>query len=104
MKQTQKRPSHNPAEQVREHKLPDSLNQELSGRHQGKVGGSLGFCTWFTLSLFHDAVGGLIKSDPEWRTVIFCVVGIAPLLAYLALRFGWGTRRELEESATQTTP
>jgi ACS family hexuronate transporter-like MFS transporter len=71
-----------------------SLNQELSGRHQGKVGGSLGFCTWFTLSYFHDTVGGLIKSDPNWRTVIFCVVGIAPLLAYAALKYGWGTRDE----------
>ena len=72
-----------------------SLTQELSARHQGKVGGSLGFCTWFTLSFFHDAVGGLIESDPNWRTTIFCVVGIAPLLAYVALRFGWGARGDV---------
>lgn len=69
-----------------------SLCQELTAKHQGTVGGSLGFCTWFTLSFFHEAVGDLIKNDPEWRTVIFSVVGIAPCIAAAALQFGWGTR------------
>jgi hypothetical protein len=69
-----------------------SMNQEVSATHQGKVGGSLGFSTWFTLSFFHTAVGNWIEDDPNARTVIFCVVGVAPLLAYCVLRVGWGKR------------
>lgn len=69
-----------------------SLNQEISARHQGKVGGSLSFTTWFMLSFFHEWVGHRIQSQPDSRTVIFCVVGLLPLAAYLVLRFGWGTR------------
>lgn len=69
-----------------------SLNQEISARHQGKVGGSLGFSTWFILSFFHDWVGGLIADHPDSRKVVFCVVGLAPLAAFLLLRFGWGSR------------
>ena len=69
-----------------------SLNQELSAKHQGKVGGSLGFATWFTLSFFHSWVGGVLESAPERRTTIFCLVGLAPLLAYFVLRYGWGQR------------
>lgn len=71
-----------------------SLNQELSAKHQGKVGGSLGFSTWLTLSFFHSWVSGIIESAPERRTAIFCVVGLAPLVAYVVLRFGWGTRQD----------
>ncbi len=71
-----------------------SLNQELSAKHQGKVGGSLGFCTWFSLSFFHDAVGSLIQQDPAYRTMVFCIVGVAPLFACAALYLGWGTRAE----------
>lgn len=69
-----------------------SLNQELSAKHQGKVGGSLGFSTWLLLSFFHDAVGGLIERDPNWRTSIFCVAGLAPLAGFAALRLFWGKR------------
>ncbi len=69
-----------------------SLNQELSARHQGKIGGSLGFSTWFTLSFFHSWVGHSIENDPGARTAIFCAVGVAPLLAYAVLRLGWGRR------------
>ena len=69
-----------------------SLNQEISAKHQGKVGGSLGFSTWLSLSFFHGWVGGMIEGNPNSRVVIFCVVGIAPLIAYFVLLFGWGSR------------
>lgn len=74
-----------------------SLNQELSARHQGKVGGSLGFSTWFTLFFFHDWVGGWIEADADSRTLIFCIVGVMPLFAYLVLLCGWGQRPTEEE-------
>jgi ACS family hexuronate transporter-like MFS transporter len=73
-----------------------SLNQELSARHQGKVGGSLGFSTWFILSFFHEWVGDLISDDPDSRKVVFCVVGLAPLAAFFLLHFCWGLRPERE--------
>ena len=69
-----------------------SLSQELSAKHQGKIAGSLGFYTWLTLSGFHEAVGQIVSTRPEMRTTIFCCVGVAPLIAYVALKFGWGTR------------
>jgi MFS family permease len=77
-----------------------SLNQEISAKHQGKVGGSLGFSTWLSLSFFHDWVGRMIEDKPDSRLVIFCVVGIAPLLAYFVLRFCWGSRPGIQQSET----
>lgn len=71
-----------------------SLNQELSAKHQGKVGGSLGFSTWLALAFFHDWVGKLLQRAPDSRTMIFCAVGAAPLLAYVVLWIGWGQRAE----------
>jgi ACS family hexuronate transporter-like MFS transporter len=79
-----------------------SLNQELSARHQGKVGGSLAFSTWLMLYFFHGWVGRLIENDPESRTFIFCLVGLLPLVAYVVLRFGWGSRPGMEASAPKT--
>lgn len=73
-----------------------SLNQELSARHQGKVGGSLGFSTWFILSFFHEWVGSLIAGDPNSRKLVFCVVGLAPLASFFLLRIGWGKRPGVE--------
>lgn len=70
-----------------------SLNQEISAKHQGKVGGSLGFSTWLTLSFFHDWVGQRLEASPDARTAIFCVVGVAPLVAYGVLQVFWGTRQ-----------
>jgi MFS transporter, ACS family, hexuronate transporter len=69
-----------------------SLNQEISAKHQGKVGGSLGFSTWLTLSFFHEWVGEILEKSPEARTAIFCCVGIAPLIAYFVINFLWGKR------------
>lgn len=69
-----------------------SLNQEISAKHQGKVGGSLGFSTWFTLSFFHDWVGRILEQSPDARTTIFCCVGIAPLVAYFVINSFWGKR------------
>ena len=69
-----------------------SLNQEISAKHQGKVGGSLGFTTWFTLSYFHTWVGELLDKSPDARAAVFCCVGIAPLIAYFVIQSFWGRR------------
>lgn len=69
-----------------------SLNQELSAKHQGKVGGSLGFCTWGILFFMHPVIGRLVDANPSSRPWIFAAVGLGPLLAYAALRLCWGQR------------
>ena len=72
-----------------------SLNQEISAKNQGKVGGSLGFSTWSILFLVHPAIGAWVDADPTIRPYLFAGVGVGPLLAYLVLRFCWGQRPEL---------
>lgn len=68
-----------------------SLNQELSARHQGKVGGILSFVSWGLLSQIHPAVGKLVTADPHWRPWIFASFGIAPLIALVLLTLFWRT-------------
>lgn len=69
-----------------------SLNQELSGRNQGKVGGSLSFLLWSILAMMQQEVGKLVTADPGIRPYLFAAVGILPLVACGALAAGWGKR------------
>lgn len=69
-----------------------SLNQELSARHQGKVSGSLGFSTWFTLFLMHERIGALVDANPSIRPYLFATFGLAPLAAYAMLARFWVPR------------
>jgi MFS transporter, ACS family, hexuronate transporter len=69
-----------------------SLNQEISAKNQGKVGGSLGFSTWSILFFVHPAVGHLVEADPTIRPYLFAGTAFGPLLAYLVLRKFWGAR------------
>jgi ACS family hexuronate transporter-like MFS transporter len=69
-----------------------SLNQEISAKHQGKVGGSLGFTTWGILYFVHPAVGELVDGNPTIRPYIFAGVGLGPLLAFAVLALFWGRR------------
>ena len=94
-----------------------SLNQEISGRHQGKVGGSLGFSAWFILYFVHPLIGSLVDRFPTaaelfsaypllkhagllhlvppetlTRSLLFCTVSTGPLLSFLAIWLFWGRR------------
>ena len=69
-----------------------SLNQEISARNQGKVGGTLGFSTWGILFFLHPAVGRLVDADPGIRPYLFAGVGLGPLIAFVVLAFFWGRR------------
>ncbi|MCO6455697.1 MAG: MFS transporter [Pirellulaceae bacterium] len=100
-----------------------SMNQEISARHQGKVGGSLGFSAWLILYFVHPAVGWLVDHFPTLgklaeglplarlvglselvgpvlpadgltRTYLLAAVGCGPLLAFLVLFLFWGQRTE----------
>jgi ACS family hexuronate transporter-like MFS transporter len=69
-----------------------SLNQEMSGRNQGKVGGSLSFLLWLILGVMQGAVGTRLKADPSVRPYLFAAVGVLPLIACAALALFWGRR------------
>lgn len=69
-----------------------SLNQELSARNQGKVGGTLSFTSWSLMALIQPMIGRWVDHDPTVRPWIFAAVGLGPLIAFLALFFFWGTR------------
>lgn len=94
-----------------------SLNQEISGKHQGKVGGSLGFSAWLFMYFVHPLVGRLVDKYPlavdlisaypllRWiglsqliapetltRSILFCAAGTGPLLAFVAIWLLWGQR------------
>lgn len=69
-----------------------SLNQELSAKHQGKVGGTLGFSTWVVLFFFQRWVGQVLTDQPELKPAIVTVVGLGPLVAWVLLLSFWGKR------------
>lgn len=94
-----------------------SLNQELSGKHQGKVGGSLGAVTWAVFFFLHPWIGNLVETYPTvsqlvsrypllgqvglaslvgsetlTRSVLFAGVAMGPLFAWFVLWAFWGTR------------
>jgi ACS family hexuronate transporter-like MFS transporter len=69
-----------------------SLSQELSARHQGKVGGTLGFLAWAVMYFVHPAVGRLLDTSPGSRPYIFASIGLLPLAAWGVIAVGWGRR------------
>jgi len=72
-----------------------SLNQEMSGRNQGKVGGSLSFLLWLILGAMQSGIGKLVKDDPTIRPYLFASVGVLPLIACAALTLFWGKRKQI---------
>lgn len=69
-----------------------SLNQEISAKNQGKVGGTLSFSTWGILFFVHPAVGKLLDADPTIRPYLFAGFGLGPLVAFAVLALFWGKR------------
>jgi ACS family hexuronate transporter-like MFS transporter len=69
-----------------------SLNQELSAKHQGKVGGTLGFTTWGVLFFFQRWVGEVLTNQPELKPAAVTVVGLGPLVGWGLLVMFWRKR------------
>jgi hypothetical protein len=69
-----------------------SLNQELSAKNQGKVGGTLSFATWGVLAIVHPLIGRWVDADPTIRPWLFAAVGLGPLIAFGVLTLFWGAR------------
>ena len=69
-----------------------SLNQEISAKNQGKVGGSLGFSTWLILFFVHQQVGAIVDANPANRPYLMATVGLGPIIAFIVLVACWGRR------------
>ncbi|MFM8584047.1 MAG: MFS transporter [Planctomycetaceae bacterium] len=68
-----------------------SLNQEISGRAQGRVGGSLSFLLWCILAAMQSWIGEIVKEQPAIRPMIFAIVSLLPIFAFLALGGLWAS-------------
>lgn len=75
-----------------------SMNQEISARHQGKVGGMLGFIAWISFGFLNPYLGRLVDQDPGIRPFLFATIGLAPLLGFIVLALGWGKRAPAKEA------
>jgi len=73
-----------------------SLNQELSAKHQGKVGGTLGFSTWVLLFFFQSWVGRMLTEQPDLKPMIVTAVGLGPLVGWVLLLAFWGRRERVK--------
>ncbi len=76
-----------------------ALNQEISAKNQGKVGGSLGFSTWAVLFFILPAVGELVDGNPAIRPYLFSGFALGPMLAFLMLSLFWGRRSTLRPAS-----
>lgn len=63
-----------------------AFSQEISGKHQGKVSGTLGLCAHMSLSLVVYPVEGLLVKETGSYDLILGAAGVFPLLA---LGFMW---------------
>ena len=70
-----------------------SFTQELSGRHQGKVSGTLGFITWVVSSKMQELVGQRVDQTGSYADGIF-YIGLTPLLGLVAILLLWGRPEE----------
>jgi ACS family hexuronate transporter-like MFS transporter len=77
-----------------------SFTQELSGRHQGKVTGSLGFITWVVSSEMQELVGKRIDKSGSYEDGIFWI-GLVPLLGLLAMFLFWGKNPDTPPTAAK---
>ena len=76
-----------------------TLTQELSGKNQGKVGGSLSFCNWMVIGFLQAEMGSRVKNDPTIHPWIFAGVGILPLIGWLVLVTCWRNAPRADSSA-----
>jgi MFS transporter, ACS family, hexuronate transporter len=65
-----------------------SFSQELTTRHQGKVTGTLTFCSWTATAVLHAVVGEHVEKTGSYRMGLG-LAGLAPLVGFLALLILW---------------
>lgn len=65
-----------------------SFSQELTVRHQGKLTGTLGCCTWLSTAVMHPLVGRWLDQTHDYASAV-AVAGLFPLLGLAALLLLW---------------
>lgn len=82
-----------------------SFNQEISGRHQGVISGSLGCITWYVSSEMMEVFGKHVDETKSYDAGVFWI-GLVPLVGVVALLALWGRDRvkpSLETSAAEAS-
>jgi ACS family hexuronate transporter-like MFS transporter len=85
-----------------------AFSQDLSRKHQGKITGTLGFCTWIASGYMQEYVGKYVEETKSYRLAII-LAGTAPLIALAALLILWRPSRNRTwasglDSATNPPP
>ncbi len=65
-----------------------SLSQELAPRHQGKVSGALGCCSWLAMAPLQEAAGDIVKRTGSY-SLGMAATSFAPLVGLAALVLFW---------------
>jgi ACS family hexuronate transporter-like MFS transporter len=65
-----------------------AYTQDLSGKHQGKISGVLGFTTWTASGIMHPLVGGHVKETQSYVEPMV-ILSLAPLFAFVVLLLVW---------------
>lgn len=65
-----------------------AFSQDLSGRHQGKITGTLGFTTWMVSGQMQGMVGSYIQRTGSFEMPMI-VMSLAPLVALVVLLVVW---------------
>ena len=71
-----------------------AFNQELSGRHQGKIVGALTAISWAATATMHRYVGRSIDETKSYG-IGLSIAGLGPILAWLLMVLFWQTRRKM---------
>jgi MFS transporter, ACS family, hexuronate transporter len=73
-----------------------AFSQEISGKHQGKVSGTLGLFAHMSLSLVFYPIQGMVVRDTGSYDLILAAAGVFPLLALLFMWRVWPAPRTAE--------
>jgi ACS family hexuronate transporter-like MFS transporter len=75
-----------------------AYTQDLSGRHQGKISGVLGFTTWTATGVMHPLIGGHVKETQSYAEPM-TVLSLAPIFAFVVLLLVWKQWPPKQETA-----
>lgn len=77
-----------------------AFSQDLSGKHQGKISGSLGFTTWMVTAQMQGMAGSYIERTKSY-VLPMTLVSLAPIVALVVLLVVWKQWRPKETPPVQ---
>jgi MFS transporter, ACS family, hexuronate transporter len=79
-----------------------SLAQEISAKRMGLLSGLLAACGWIVASLSQMYLGRHIEATKSYQLGLV-IVGLAPLIGFIALSLLWPVKKEVVEQTEGTT-